>query len=177
MQRLPFEIVACSSYEDQFEPTNLIASHHQRSFNKGWESNRFCRYPQVLVLKLPTNCRVKKVQLLVHHYKIPCRTEIHIAQTKKVGFNPSVGQLMLDDEDSDVDLNGFDLRATSTHMQQRQTGQHMKKFSFSRLGWDCLQMYHLRSYLICNEGLTCRWPHLVMSFSMIMPSWDIELES
>ncbi|XP_061701087.1 centrosomal protein of 104 kDa isoform X2 [Syngnathoides biaculeatus] len=47
----------------------------------GWKSSRFCSYPQHITLQLAEKCRVKKLQLLAHHYLIPAKVEFHIGDS------------------------------------------------------------------------------------------------
>ena len=42
----------------------------------GWQSQRFCVYPQELVLQFPCLVHLKQVQFLVHQSKIPSRIEL-----------------------------------------------------------------------------------------------------
>jgi len=42
----------------------------------GWQSQRFCVYPQEIVIQFPTLVHLKQVQFLIHHCKIPARIEL-----------------------------------------------------------------------------------------------------
>ena len=71
--KLPFSILAVSGYEEDFPPEGLIDHSNQ---SKGWQTERFCIFPQSMILKLNFGqCRIKKIQLLVHEFKIPRRVE------------------------------------------------------------------------------------------------------
>ncbi|TPX32465.1 hypothetical protein SmJEL517_g04489 [Synchytrium microbalum] len=127
MQVLPFDVVACSSYEDQYPPHQLLVTH-QNSVNAGWATQRFSHFPQVLVIKLSANCRIRKLQLLVHHYKIPTKMEIHVAKTSSLGQKPSANLLLNGDTDED---DGFEDSYLSNGHRQRST----RKVEFVRLGY------------------------------------------
>ncbi|KAJ3128714.1 hypothetical protein HK098_003706 [Nowakowskiella sp. JEL0407] len=58
----------------------LISISHQR--NEFPKLPRFCLYPQTLVLKFaPGHCRIRKIQVLFHHFKIPTKIEFFIGTT------------------------------------------------------------------------------------------------
>ena len=48
MPRLRFKVISCSS-EDPNYPSDSLNDHGPNS--KGWQSSRFCEYPQELVLE------------------------------------------------------------------------------------------------------------------------------
>ncbi|KAI8848250.1 hypothetical protein BC829DRAFT_394433 [Chytridium lagenaria] len=81
LDRLPFQIAAVSSCEEDFPPEELLV-HNHTPLAKGWRSERFCIFPQVLVLKLaPGNCRLRKIQILSHHFMIPIKLEFFIGRS------------------------------------------------------------------------------------------------
>lgn len=48
--------------------------------------NRFCTYPQSIVIKLLSGkCRIYKLQLVMHHYKIPTTALFYIGRRNKDG--------------------------------------------------------------------------------------------
>jgi len=58
----------------------------------GWQTPRFCTYPQELVLRLNESTKIRKLQLLSHQYMIPSKVEFFIAkrespdQFKRLGY-------------------------------------------------------------------------------------------
>jgi centrosomal protein CEP104 len=42
----------------------------------GWQSQRFCLYPQEIILQFPNMVNVKQMQFLMHESKIPSKIEI-----------------------------------------------------------------------------------------------------
>ncbi|XP_038061294.1 centrosomal protein of 104 kDa-like isoform X2 [Patiria miniata] len=45
---------------------------------RGWQSPRFCLYPQEIVIQLADKTRIRKLQLLAHQYLIPTKIEFYI---------------------------------------------------------------------------------------------------
>jgi centrosomal protein CEP104 len=78
IKKIPFQVISSSSSDPEF-PVEEIAKHGP--FNTGWQSERFCSYPLQIVLKLAEKTRVFKIQLLIHHYKIPTKVDIGISNT------------------------------------------------------------------------------------------------
>jgi centrosomal protein CEP104 len=74
MPRLRFKVISCSS-EDPNYPSDSLNDHGPNS--KGWQSSRFCEYPQELVLEfLEKNVCIQQLQLLSHQSKIASTIEI-----------------------------------------------------------------------------------------------------
>lgn len=65
-------------------------------FSKGWQSSRFCDYPQEILIELPNFIRVKQIQFLSHHYKITSKIEILILTQKNTKKFKKIGYLSLD---------------------------------------------------------------------------------
>jgi centrosomal protein CEP104 len=80
--KIPFDILSCTGSDPEF-PVKDITKHGP--FATGWQSERyrivtrFCTYPQQITLKLRGSHRVFKIQLLLHHYKIPTKIDIAVA--------------------------------------------------------------------------------------------------
>ncbi|KAJ3329688.1 hypothetical protein HDU76_007381, partial [Blyttiomyces sp. JEL0837] len=82
-QKLAFAIVAVSSYDEEFPPQNLLV-HHHNPLATGWQSERFCTYPQAIILRLTGGvCRLRKLQILSHHFKIATKVELFLGKTLK----------------------------------------------------------------------------------------------
>ncbi|XP_029986076.1 centrosomal protein of 104 kDa isoform X3 [Sphaeramia orbicularis] len=77
-RKVGFIVVDASSHEDNFSAQELMV--HAPTVN-GWRSSRQCSYPQHITLQLVERSRVRKLQLLVHHYLIPAKVEFHIGDT------------------------------------------------------------------------------------------------
>ncbi|KAI8615325.1 hypothetical protein BC830DRAFT_1123218 [Chytriomyces sp. MP71] len=76
--RLLFTIQSCSSYDEGFAASELLTQSPSTPL-KGWQSERFCTFPQTLVLKLASgSTRLHKVQLLSHHFKIASKLEFFV---------------------------------------------------------------------------------------------------
>ncbi|PNH12628.1 Centrosomal protein [Tetrabaena socialis] len=65
-QKLRFTVQTCSG-EDTDYPVRELLYHSPQT--RGWQSPRFCKYPQEIVLRLENTCKVQQIQILSHEYK------------------------------------------------------------------------------------------------------------
>ena len=72
---LSYKISACTS-EDGDHPVRELQDFHAQS--RGWQSARWCEFPQALVLQFPGRVNLQQVQVLSHQFKISSRIEIFI---------------------------------------------------------------------------------------------------
>ena len=84
-QKIKFQVVYATGSDDEYSSSSLES--HGPSV-KGWRSERFCVYPQELVLQLPSVIRVRKLQILSHQYLIARKIELYIG-TCRPGTVPS----------------------------------------------------------------------------------------
>ncbi|KAF9334980.1 hypothetical protein BG006_001142 [Podila minutissima] len=83
-QRLHYEIQMASGWDAGFPPEELVGLM-QTSSGKGWHTPRFCQYPQDLVLRFSCGrCRIRKIQILSHHYKIASKLDFWMGSRKGV---------------------------------------------------------------------------------------------
>ncbi|EOD37518.1 hypothetical protein EMIHUDRAFT_417671, partial [Emiliania huxleyi CCMP1516] len=75
MSLIPYTVASCSS-EDEQHPARELQSFHSQS--RGWQSSRFCDFPQEIVLKFGGPVNVQQVQLLSHQFKIATRIELFV---------------------------------------------------------------------------------------------------
>lgn len=47
-----------------------------KQLGPGWTSQRFCVYPQSIIIQFPSRVRAKKLEFLFHEKKIPSRVEL-----------------------------------------------------------------------------------------------------
>ncbi|KAH6598662.1 hypothetical protein BASA50_003697 [Batrachochytrium salamandrivorans] len=90
--KMDFKVLSSSGYDERHPPSELLVDKHT-PMAIGWQSERFCLFPQELVLHLTAGvCRIRKIQLLAHHFKIPTRVEVHLATVPQAaawaGFGP-----------------------------------------------------------------------------------------
>lgn len=64
---LPRHLTSLSGADDEHPVSNL---QYQGPANRGWQTPRFCSWPQEVVLRLPTAARLRKIQILSHQHKI-----------------------------------------------------------------------------------------------------------
>ncbi|KAL0137140.1 hypothetical protein V8B55DRAFT_1545819 [Mucor lusitanicus] len=88
---LPYEVVHCSSWDDDYNPEQLVKSspgNHQQVEPqqmkcKGWQTPKCPEYPQDLIIHLLSGAsRISKVQILSHHFKIATRIDVYIGILK-----------------------------------------------------------------------------------------------
>lgn len=75
--KVTFQVVYSSSSDDNHSEKEL--EFHSPT-SKGWQSSRFCLYPQELVLLLREPTRVRKLQILSHQFLIPSKVEVLISR-------------------------------------------------------------------------------------------------
>lgn len=84
--KVPFQVVYSSSADDNHLEKELEL--HSPT-TKGWQSSRFCLYPQELVLLMKEPIRVRKLQLLSHQFMISSKVEVLISKVP-AGQPPSL---------------------------------------------------------------------------------------
>eukprot|EP00929_Paragymnodinium_shiwhaense_P091716 TRINITY_DN51624_c0_g2_i1.p1 TRINITY_DN51624_c0_g2~~TRINITY_DN51624_c0_g2_i1.p1 ORF type:complete len:893 (-),score=187.50 TRINITY_DN51624_c0_g2_i1:79-2757(-) len=75
--RLKYKIVRVAS-EDPEYPASELLQHSSQTV--GWQSARFCDYPQELILQFETPVHLRQVQFLSHQSKIASKIELFTAQ-------------------------------------------------------------------------------------------------
>ena len=70
---LSYKVAAATSESDD-HPVRELQSFHAQS--RGWQSSRWCDYPQELVLQFPGKVTLQQVQVLSHQFKIASRVEL-----------------------------------------------------------------------------------------------------
>ncbi|GLC37245.1 hypothetical protein PLESTB_001144100 [Pleodorina starrii] len=80
-QKLRFTVHAFSG-EDTDYPVRELLYHSPQT--RGWQSPRFCKYPQEIVLRLEQTCKVQQIQILSHEYKIATRVEVFVGAPANV---------------------------------------------------------------------------------------------
>ena len=73
--KIPFTVCRCSSEDAEHPSTELNTMSPHTS---GWISQRFCEFPQEVVLQLHSAARVRQIQVLSHHESISQRIEIFV---------------------------------------------------------------------------------------------------
>jgi len=73
--KLRFSIHSVSGEDPDYPARELL---YHSAHTRGWQTPRFCRYPQEVVLRLDRPSRVQQIQILSHEYKIAQRLEIFV---------------------------------------------------------------------------------------------------
>lgn len=87
--RLNYKIVRCSSEDPEFPVTELLAHSSQ---TKGWQTARFCDFPQEICLQFETPVHLRQIQFLSHQSKIATKIELFTASASNQGFNVDVAE-------------------------------------------------------------------------------------
>ena len=84
LDRIPFDIIYSSSNDPDFPADNLKILN--APISGGWQSDRFCLFPQTLEIDLRKPVKIKRLQILSHHFKIPTRIDILAANQGDYNF-------------------------------------------------------------------------------------------
>ncbi|EDV23945.1 uncharacterized protein TRIADDRAFT_57690 [Trichoplax adhaerens] len=74
-KKISFQVVHSSGSEEGYLPGDLEA---HSPYSKGWQSSRFCVYPQELIIQFERKIQLSKVQFLSHHFLIASKVELFI---------------------------------------------------------------------------------------------------
>jgi centrosomal protein CEP104 len=74
--RLPFRVVHCTSCDEGFPPQELESTGAP---SKGWQSARFCTFPQEIILQFACEVELDQIQVLSHQFMIPAKIDVSIA--------------------------------------------------------------------------------------------------
>lgn len=74
--RLKYRIVKCTSEDPEFPASELLTHSSQ---TKGWQTARFCDFPQEIGLQFETPVHLRQVQFLSHQSKIATKIELFTA--------------------------------------------------------------------------------------------------
>jgi centrosomal protein CEP104 len=66
-RKLQFQVVYSTSADEKYPASEL---NHPEPFVNGWQSSRFCSYPQEVIFQFESYVRLKRLQLLSHEYLI-----------------------------------------------------------------------------------------------------------
>jgi centrosomal protein CEP104 len=85
LTKITFKVVGCTSWEDGYHPKSL---EHIHPFVEGWRSERYCLYPQQIVLYLPppAKSKIQKIQILSHEFLIASKIELYIGTLPQTGL-------------------------------------------------------------------------------------------
>ncbi|KAL8583520.1 hypothetical protein ACOMHN_054836 [Nucella lapillus] len=73
-RKLEFRVVRALGEDDVHKAGNLN-QHLHGPLATGWQSSRFCLYPQEIVVQLESRSRLRKIQILSHQFLIPTKIE------------------------------------------------------------------------------------------------------
>lgn len=73
-RRVNFRITQCTTEDPDYPVSQLLV---QSPNAKGWQSKRFCTYPQTIVYELVQPTIIKQISILSHQSKIATKIVIH----------------------------------------------------------------------------------------------------
>ncbi|XP_071110033.1 centrosomal protein of 104 kDa-like isoform X1 [Haliotis cracherodii] len=73
--KLQFRVVHVSGQDDSYRAAEL---NNHSPLTKGWQSSRFCLYPQDIVIQLGRRSRLCKIQILSHQFLIATKIEFYV---------------------------------------------------------------------------------------------------
>ena len=88
---LKFRIMSVSSEEKDYPASNLLTP---KKGNKGWQCQRFCVFPQEVILSFPSMSHISSMQLLSHQSKISTKIDILVAKGPRSGWSGDVSSLV-----------------------------------------------------------------------------------
>lgn len=74
--RLKYKVVKCTSEDPEYPVSELLAHSAQ---TKGWQTARFCDFPQEICLQFETPVHLRQIQFLSHQSKISTKIELFTA--------------------------------------------------------------------------------------------------
>ena len=72
---LDYNFISFSS-QDPKHHVNSIKSDLTGQLGEGWLSNRYCAYPQEILIKFPTEVNIRQLNILINESKIPKKIEL-----------------------------------------------------------------------------------------------------
>nr|XP_014278141.2 centrosomal protein of 104 kDa-like [Halyomorpha halys]XP_024219115.1 centrosomal protein of 104 kDa-like isoform X2 [Halyomorpha halys] len=72
-RKAPFNVIFASSEDEKFRASEL--DEHGPTV-KGWQSHRYCQFPQEIIFRLHYPISLTQVQILAHQYLIPRKLEL-----------------------------------------------------------------------------------------------------
>jgi len=73
--KLNFKVIHASGQDDVCRAGEL--NHHSPT-TKGWQSARYCLFPQDIVIQLGSRSRLRKIQILSHQFLVPTKIEFFV---------------------------------------------------------------------------------------------------
>ena len=73
VSKLKYRIIYCSGEDQDCPVTELL---DPSSNSRGWQSQKFCDYPQEIIVQFPQLVKLKQLQFLSHQSKIASKIEL-----------------------------------------------------------------------------------------------------
>ena len=84
--KLKYRIISCTSEDPEFPANELLTPSPQ---SRGWQSMRFCDYPQEMTLQFMGPIRLRQIQFLSHQAKIASKIDLFVYSQEGGDAEPS----------------------------------------------------------------------------------------
>ena len=71
--QLAYSVFKISSEDANYPASELV---NTGKYAKGWQSQRFWSFPQIILIQFPSTVKIRLIQILCHEYKIPGEIEL-----------------------------------------------------------------------------------------------------
>nr|XP_018668059.1 centrosomal protein of 104 kDa isoform X1 [Ciona intestinalis] len=150
--KIGYSVVGSTGEAEGYGAKNL---EHQNPTIPGWQTPRFCVYPQELIIRMNERTNVKKLQLLAHQFMIPSKIEFFVGTNESADSFKRLGYIYLSNNEKTgfkarelksvhVDADGHFLRLV-VHKN------HMNKFNlYNQVG--------IMAFNVIGDGISKRHP-------------------
>lgn len=131
-ERIPYDIVYCSSEDEPFPVTELLRSDDTPG-HRGWQTAKNPKYPQSLVLRFPGDVELHQIQILSHECKIASKVEVRVFSLVENGFHDEGNDNMPSFRDARfVKLGsvGFNSNEKSKYRSKERKTVHLKSVAY-----------------------------------------------
>ena len=153
---LTYNIINFTS-EDQFHPINSLLLKDKKN-QSGWISNRFCIYPQEILIKFPQMVNLRQINILINESKIPKMIEfincIPINKKNKFIINNNKN---LKEVSSEFLLQNIGFIKLSSNVESNYKARELRKI-YININTEYLKLKIHRNYLnnlnmFCQVGI------------------------
>ena len=153
---LTYDIINFTS-QDQYHPINFLLLKDKKN-QSGWISNRFCIYPQEILIKFPQIVNLRQINILVNESKIPKMIEF----INCIPLNKKNNYIVNDDKNLKKVSSGFLLQnigfiKLSSNVESNYKARELRKI-YININTEYLKLKIHRNYLnnlniFCQVGI------------------------
>uniref|UniRef100_H2Z820 Centrosomal protein of 104 kDa n=1 Tax=Ciona savignyi TaxID=51511 RepID=H2Z820_CIOSA len=128
--KVGYSIVGSTGEAEGYGARNL---EHQNPTVPGWQTPRFCVYPQELIIRMNERTNVKKLQLLAHQFMIPSKIEFFVGTNESADSFKRLGYIYLSNNEKtgfkSRELKSVHVDADGEYLRLVVHKNHMNKFN------------------------------------------------